>query len=58
MLVGNFDTKNGDLTAWPPFGGKWRDVFTSNTYDMPENGERKIVFPDCPQGTFHLLIKE
>lgn len=58
VLVGNFDTKNGDLTAWPPFGGKWRDVFTSNTYDMPENGERKIVFSDCPQGTFHLLIKE
>ena len=58
VLVGNFDTKNSDLTAWPPFGGKWRDVFTSNTYDMPENGERKIVFSDCPQGTFHLLIKE
>lgn len=58
VLVGNFDTKNIDLTAWPPMGGVWRDVFTSETYDMPQNAERKIVFSNCAQGEFHLLVKE
>lgn len=57
VLVGNFDVANSDLTAWLPYDGTWVDVFTSQEYNVG-GSEKKVVFSNCPQGTFHLLVRK
>lgn len=57
VLVGNFSVANSELTAWTPFSGTWKDVFSGQTYEVSES-DKKVVFTGCPQGSFYLLVKE